>query len=47
MTGEITYEMKDLAYCYRIIEVPTDLLSLSEDITQWLSEVENCKVRKF
>jgi len=45
--GEITYEMKDLAYCYRIIEVPTDLLSLSEDITQWLSEVEICKVGKF
>ncbi|KAK7399982.1 hypothetical protein VNO78_11180 [Psophocarpus tetragonolobus] len=44
---EITYEMKDLAYCYRVIEVPTDLLSLSADITQWLSEVENCKVRKM
>ncbi|KAG2409659.1 ATP-dependent DNA helicase [Vigna angularis] len=47
LTGEITYEMKDMAYCYRIIEVPTDLLSLSEDITQWLSEVENCKVQKM
>ncbi|XP_068469456.1 ATP-dependent DNA helicase Q-like 5 isoform X1 [Phaseolus vulgaris] len=47
LMGEITYEMKDLAYCYRIIEVPTDLLSLSEDITQWLSEVEICKVRKM
>ncbi|KAG4391231.1 hypothetical protein GLYMA_05G145500v4 [Glycine max] len=45
--GEITYEMKDLAYCYRIIEVPTDLLSLSADNTRWLSEVENCKVRKM
>ncbi|XP_014505668.1 ATP-dependent DNA helicase Q-like 5 isoform X3 [Vigna radiata var. radiata] len=47
LMGEITYEMKDMAYCYRIIEVPTDLLSLSEDITQWLSEVENCKVQKM
>ncbi|RDX93357.1 ATP-dependent DNA helicase Q-like 5, partial [Mucuna pruriens] len=47
LMGEITYEMKDLAYCYRIVEVPTDLLSLSADITQWLSEVENCKVRKM
>ncbi|KAL2343436.1 hypothetical protein Fmac_004721 [Flemingia macrophylla] len=47
LMGEITYEMKDLAYCYRIIEVPTDLLSLSTDITRWLSEVENCKVRKM
>ncbi|KAK7359409.1 hypothetical protein VNO77_01368 [Canavalia gladiata] len=47
LMGEITYEMKDLAYCYRIVEVPTDLLSLSADITRWLSEVENCKVRKL
>ncbi|KAL3020249.1 hypothetical protein AAZX31_05G134600 [Glycine max] len=47
LMGEITYEMKDLAYCYRIIEVPTDLLSLSADNTRWLSEVENCKVRKM
>ncbi|XP_057421269.1 ATP-dependent DNA helicase Q-like 5 isoform X2 [Lotus japonicus] len=45
--GEITYEMKDLAYCYRIVEIPTDLFSLSADVTQWLSEVEICKVRKM
>ncbi|KAL5070387.1 hypothetical protein RYX36_021274, partial [Vicia faba] len=47
LKGEITYEMKDMAYCYRILEVPTDLLSLSADITKWLSEVESCKVRKM
>nr|KYP52969.1 ATP-dependent DNA helicase Q4 [Cajanus cajan] len=47
LMGEITYEMKDLAYCYRIIEVPADLLSLSADITRWLSDVENCKVGKM
>lgn len=45
--GEITYEMKDMAYCYRILEVPTDFFSLSADITRWLSEVESCKVRKM
>jgi hypothetical protein len=45
--GEITYEMKDMAYCYRILEVPTDFFSLSADITRWLSEVESCKVYLF
>jgi ATP-dependent DNA helicase Q4 len=44
LKGEITYEMKDMAYCYRILEVPTDFFSLSADITKWLSEVESCKV---
>lgn len=44
LMGEITYEMKDMAYCYRIVEVPADFFSLSADITRWLSEVENCKV---
>ncbi|GAU30245.1 hypothetical protein TSUD_67970 [Trifolium subterraneum] len=47
LKGEITYEMKDMAYCYRILEVPTDFFSLSADITKWLSEVESCKVRKM
>ncbi|KAK7246953.1 hypothetical protein RIF29_41826 [Crotalaria pallida] len=47
LKGEITYEMKDMAYCYRIVEVPIDFLSLSADITRWLSEVERCKVRKM
>lgn len=47
LKGEITYEMKDMAYCYRILEVPADFFSLSADITQWLSEVESCKVRKM
>nr|XP_029153166.1 ATP-dependent DNA helicase Q-like 5 isoform X2 [Arachis hypogaea] len=43
LTGEITYEMKDLAYCYKIIQVPTDFFSLSTAVTQWLSDVESCK----
>ncbi|XP_061360779.1 ATP-dependent DNA helicase Q-like 5 [Gastrolobium bilobum] len=47
MMGEITYEMKDLAYCYRIVEIPPDFFSLSADITRWLSEVESCKVQKM
>lgn len=44
LIGEITYEMKDLAYCYRIIKVPTDFFSLSADLTRWLYEVERSKV---
>ncbi|KAJ7957602.1 DNA helicase, ATP-dependent [Quillaja saponaria] len=47
LTGEITYEVKDLAYCYMIVEVPADLLSLSSYLTKWLTEVEGCKVRKL
>ncbi|KAJ4710900.1 DNA helicase, ATP-dependent [Melia azedarach] len=45
--GEITYELKDPAYCYTIMEVPSDFCSLSAHLTKWLSEVENCKVRKL
>ncbi|CAN1313452.1 ATP-dependent DNA helicase Q-like 5 [Linum perenne] len=45
--GEITYELKDPAFCYTIVEVPKDLCSLSEHLTKWLSEVELCKVRRL
>ncbi|CAN1794736.1 ATP-dependent DNA helicase Q-like 5 [Linum perenne] len=45
--GEITYELKDPAFCYTIVEVPNDLCSLSEHLTKWLSEVELCKVRRL
>ncbi|KAL3501051.1 hypothetical protein ACH5RR_035500 [Cinchona calisaya] len=45
--GEITYELKDQAYCYTILNVPTDICSLAANITKWLSEVEICKVRKI
>lgn len=44
MKGEITYELKDPAYCYKIVDVPKDVFSLATDLTKWLSEVEICKV---
>ncbi|CAB4294759.1 unnamed protein product [Prunus armeniaca] len=47
LKGEVTYEVKDQAYCYTIVEVPADLCSLSAHLTKWLSEVESCKVRKL
>lgn len=52
LKGEITYEAKDPAYCYTIMEVPGDFCSLSAHLTQWLSEVEtskvsNCTVNRF
>ncbi|KAL4587013.1 hypothetical protein LXL04_011662 [Taraxacum kok-saghyz] len=45
--GEITYELKDPAYCYTIVNFPKDICSLAADLTKWLSEVESCKVRKI
>ncbi|XVF85216.1 hypothetical protein PTKIN_Ptkin17bG0100100 [Pterospermum kingtungense] len=45
--GEITYEAKDPAYCYKIVKVPTDFCSLSALLTKWLLEIENCKVWKL
>ncbi|OMO81432.1 hypothetical protein COLO4_23621 [Corchorus olitorius] len=45
--GEITYELKDPAYCYKILEFPSDFCSLSELLTRWLMDIENCKVWKL
>ncbi|EOY00836.1 DEAD/DEAH box RNA helicase family protein isoform 3 [Theobroma cacao] len=45
--GEITYELKDPAYCYKIVEVPSDFCSLSALLTRWLLDIENCKVWKL
>ncbi|KAK9108420.1 hypothetical protein Syun_024431 [Stephania yunnanensis] len=45
--GEITYELKDAAFCYMIVKGPEDFCSLVADVIRWLSEVENCKVRKL
>lgn len=45
--GEITYELKDPAYCYTILNFPKDICSLATDLAKWLSEVENCKVCKI
>ncbi|XP_075109757.1 ATP-dependent DNA helicase Q-like 5 [Nicotiana tabacum] len=47
LKGEVTYELKDHAYCYVIMEVPKDICSLATWLTKWLSEVESCKVRKM
>nr|XP_043626799.1 ATP-dependent DNA helicase Q-like 5 [Erigeron canadensis] len=44
--GEVTYELKDLAYCYTIINFPKDICSLAADLAKWLSEVESGQVRK-
>ncbi|KAK1425916.1 hypothetical protein QVD17_21279 [Tagetes erecta] len=46
LKGEITYEMKDPAYCYMIVNFPRDICSLAADLAKWLSDVESCKVRK-
>ncbi|KAK9050905.1 hypothetical protein SSX86_027530 [Deinandra increscens subsp. villosa] len=46
LEGEITYELKDPAYCYMIVNVPKDICSLAADLAKWLSEVESCKVRR-
>lgn len=47
LKGEVTYELKDQAYCYVIMEVPKDICSLATWLTKWLSEVESCKVTLF
>lgn len=44
MKGEITYELKDQAFCYTILEVPNNICSLAAQLTKWLWEVETCKV---
>nr|XP_010912885.3 ATP-dependent DNA helicase Q-like 5 [Elaeis guineensis] len=45
--GEIRYDLKDPAFCYRIVKQPDDLCSLSTHLTKWLSDVESCKVLKL
>ncbi|XP_031121821.1 ATP-dependent DNA helicase Q-like 5 [Ipomoea triloba] len=45
--GEITYELKDQAYCFTVMDIPKDICSLAAQLTNWLSEVERCKVRKM
>ncbi|TXG56101.1 hypothetical protein EZV62_017414 [Acer yangbiense] len=47
LKGEVTYELKDPAFCYRIVEIPSEFCSLSAHLTKWLSEVESCKVSKL
>ncbi|WOL14351.1 ATP-dependent DNA helicase Q-like 5 [Canna indica] len=45
--GEVTYELKDPAFCYTIVKKPDDFCSLSVDLTKRLSQVENCKIQKI
>ncbi|KAK6930862.1 Helicase, C-terminal [Dillenia turbinata] len=45
--GEISYELKDQAYCYVLMDVPRDICSIASHLTTWLSEVERCKVRRL
>ncbi|XP_022945198.1 ATP-dependent DNA helicase Q-like 5 isoform X1 [Cucurbita moschata] len=47
LKGEITYEMKDLAYCYTILKYPEDFCSMSAHLRKWLSEIQTSKVRKL
>ncbi|XP_048135916.1 ATP-dependent DNA helicase Q-like 5 isoform X3 [Rhodamnia argentea] len=47
LKGEITYETKDSAYCYVVVDVPEDICSLSANVTKWLSDIESCKVHKL
>nr|XP_048318330.1 ATP-dependent DNA helicase Q-like 5 isoform X1 [Ziziphus jujuba var. spinosa] len=47
LKGEVTYELKDQAFCYTIVEVPANLCSLSAHLTKWLTDIESCKVRKL
>ncbi|KAK4402677.1 ATP-dependent DNA helicase Q-like 5 [Sesamum angolense] len=46
LKGEITYELKDQAFCYTILKGPKDICSLAAQLTKWLGEVETCKVQK-
>lgn len=45
--GEITYELKDPAFCYIIYKVPENFCSLTTQIVSWLAEVEISKVQKL
>ncbi|KAL6650932.1 hypothetical protein ACP70R_009857 [Stipagrostis hirtigluma subsp. patula] len=46
-SGEISFELKDPAYCYVILKKPDDFNALSANITKWLFEVENSKIMKL
>ncbi|XP_039006754.1 ATP-dependent DNA helicase Q-like 5 [Hibiscus syriacus] len=45
--GEITYELKDPAFCFKVVKFPSDFCSLTELLTRWLLDIENCKVWKL
>ncbi|XP_020592591.1 ATP-dependent DNA helicase Q-like 5 [Phalaenopsis equestris] len=45
--GEITYDLKDPAFCFSVVKKPNDFYSLSAHLAKFLSEVEKCKVQKL
>ncbi|KAK8928866.1 ATP-dependent DNA helicase Q-like 5 [Platanthera zijinensis] len=45
--GEVTYDLKDPAFCFAIVKKPDDLCSLTTHLTKRLSEIEKCKVQKL
>ncbi|GJN27232.1 hypothetical protein PR202_gb15233 [Eleusine coracana subsp. coracana] len=46
-SGEVSFELKDPAYCYVILKKPDDFNTLAVNITKWLSEVESSKIMKL
>ncbi|KAK3144429.1 hypothetical protein QOZ80_4AG0312930 [Eleusine coracana subsp. coracana] len=46
-SGEVSFELKDPAYCYVILKKPDDFNTLTVNITKWLSEVESSKIMKL
>lgn len=44
LSDEVTYELKDQAYCFKLVKRPDDLFALSARLTKWLSQVEISKV---
>ncbi|CAL9122434.1 unnamed protein product [Musa textilis] len=45
--GEVTYDLKDPAFCFTIVKKPDDFCSLSANLTKKLAKVESCKVQKL
>ncbi|KAJ8484179.1 hypothetical protein OPV22_016664 [Ensete ventricosum] len=45
--GEVTYDLKDPAFCFTIVKKPDDFCSLSANLTKRLAKVESCKVQKL
>ncbi|KAH0465923.1 hypothetical protein IEQ34_006026 [Dendrobium chrysotoxum] len=45
--GEITYDLKDPAFCFTIVKKPDDFCILTAHLAKRLSEIEKCKVHKL
>ncbi|PKA57799.1 ATP-dependent DNA helicase Q-like 5 [Apostasia shenzhenica] len=44
---EVTYDLKDPAFCFTVVRKPDDFFSLATNLTTILSEIEKCKVQKL